>query len=187
MPEAARRAPLDQVRRLFARRAGGDPPEAPGATLLALFEERGDSRVILIRRAIALAVHAGEIGLPGGRVEPGETMVAAALREADEEVGIDPSTVEVVGWLDTVTGRTTGSVVTPVVGFLDARPRLVAAPAEVEAVFDIGLSDLMRVYRSEHWGDRPMHFFELAEDVVWGLTARVLHQLLCEVTAVAPR
>lgn len=173
---------------MFAQRAqrdGGPPPPAPAATLLTLFEECGDARVILIRRAVALPVHSGEVALPGGRVEAGEGMVEAALREAREEVGIDPPSVEVVGWLDRVAGRTTGSVVTPVVGLLASRPRLTLEPAEVEAAFDVSLSDLMAVYRSEVWGDpdRVMHFFELPEDTVWGLTARVLHQLLCEVTS----
>lgn len=142
--------------------------------------------MVLIRRAVALPTHAGEIALPGGRVEPGETMVEAALREAAEEVGIVPAQVEVVGWLDRVVGASSGSVATPVVGLLRRRPKLVAAPGEVEAIFDVALSDLMAVYREERWDvpvpDRAMHFFELPEDTVWGMTARILHQLLAELT-----
>ncbi len=175
----------------------GEPAPSPAATLLALFEEGGDARVVLIRRALALPVHAGEIGLPGGRVEPGETMVDAALRETREEVGIDPRDVEVVGWLERVVGRTSGSVATPIVGLLAARPLLVLSPAEVEAAFDVALSDLVAdgVYREERWDtppaagpnaataqDRPVYFFELPEATVWGMTARVLRQLLVLLT-----
>jgi 8-oxo-dGTP pyrophosphatase MutT (NUDIX family) len=184
---AARRTPVSRVRELLADRPGaGEPPVSPYAALLALFEECGDARVVLIRRAIALPTHPGEVALPGGRVEPGESMVDAALREASEEVGLAPEHVEVVGWLDRVVGATSGSVATPVVGVLGSRPRLVAAPGEVEAVFDVALSDLMAVYREERWDvpapDQAMHFFELPEDTVWGMTARILHQLLADLT-----
>lgn len=181
---------LGEVRQLFAERGGcdrgADPPIAPASVLLALFEECSDARVILIRRAAALPVHAGEIALPGGRVEAGEGMLDAALREADEEVGIRPGDVEVVGWLDRVAGRTSGFVVTPVIGLLARRPVLRPQEAEVEAVFDVALSDLMATYREERWDvpvpDRAMHFFELPEDTVWGMTARILYQLLSDLT-----
>ncbi len=162
----------------------GAVPVAPAATLLALFEEAGEARVLLIRRARALPVHAGEVGLPGGRAHAGEGMVDAALREASEEIGLPPSSVEVIGWLDPVVGRTSGSVAVPVIGVLARRPDVVPDPDEVEAAFDVALSELASdaVYREERWDvpvlDRSVHFFELADDTVWGMTARVLHQLL---------
>jgi 8-oxo-dGTP pyrophosphatase MutT (NUDIX family) len=170
------------------QRDGASPPAAPAATLLALFEEAGEARVILIRRAQALPVHAGEVGLPGGRVQPGEAMVQAALRETAEEIGIRPVDVEVVGWLDPVVGRTSGSVALPVIGLLGVRPHLRPDPAEVEAVFDVSLAELLAegVFREERWDvpvpDRPVYFFELADDTVWGMTARVLYRLLALVT-----
>ena len=178
----------EAVRQLRSTAAGSPPPRAPAATLLALFEERGDVRLILTRRATSLPAHAGEVALPGGRVEPGEGMVAAALREAHEEVGLVPGEVEVVGWLDRVVGRRSGSVAVPIVGLLRKRPQLVPDPREVEAVFAVSVSELLAdgVYREERWDvpvpDRPMHFFELPDDTVWGMTARVLHQFLCVVT-----
>lgn len=160
------------------------PPAAPAATLLALFQEDGDVRLVLTRRSTALPVHAGEIALPGGRVNPGEGMVEAALREAEEEVGLPPSAVEVVGWLEPVVGRTSGSVALPVVGLLAERPDLTPDPLEVAAVFDVAVADLLAegVYREERWDvpvpDRPIHFFELPDVTVWGMTARVLYQFL---------
>jgi 8-oxo-dGTP pyrophosphatase MutT (NUDIX family) len=160
------------------------PPAAPAATLLALFEEDADVRLILIRRSTALPLHAGEVGLPGGRVHPDESMVDTALREAHEEVGLAPEAVEVVGWLEPVVGRTSGSVALPVVGLLAGRPHLTADPAEVAEVFHVAVGDLLAegVYREERWDvpvpDRPVHFFELPGVTVWGMTARVLHQFL---------
>ena len=165
------------------------PQPSPAATLLALFEEDGEARIVLIRRTLALPVHPGEIALPGGRVHPGETMIDAALRETHEEVGIPPGEVEVIGWLERVVGRTSGSVATPVVGLLAGRPMLVPDPLEVEDAFDVALADLLRdgVYREERWDtpvvqDRPVYFFELPEATVRGMTARVLRQLLVLLT-----
>ncbi len=167
----------------------GEPSPSPAATLLALFEEDGDARVVLIRRSLALPLHAGEIGLPGGRANPGETMIQAALRETHEEVGILPSDVEVIGWLDRVVGRTSGSVATPIVGLLGGRPQIVPNPAEVDAAFDVALSELLLsgVYREERWDtpaaqNRAVYFFELPEATVWGMTARVVRQLLVLLT-----
>lgn len=171
---------------LQRRCAGTEPSPAPAAALAALYESAGDLHVVLIRRSIALPTHPGEMALPGGRVDTGEGMVAAALREAQEEVGIEPASVEVVGWLDRVTGRTSGSVATPVVGLLDGEPTLVPAPAEVDAAFTASLRELTTVYRQEIWDvpvpDRPMHFFDLGHAVVWGMTARALYQLLTVLT-----
>jgi 8-oxo-dGTP pyrophosphatase MutT (NUDIX family) len=169
-----------------------EPEPSPAATLLALFEEDGEARIVLIRRTLALPVHPGEIAIPGGRVHPGESMIDAALRETHEEVGIPPGDVEVIGWLDRVVGRTSGSVATPVVGLLAGRPRLVPDPFEVEDAFDVALADLMGdgVYREERWDipaagpnavgaqNRAVYFFELPQATVWGATARVLHKLL---------
>ncbi|MGH9223481.1 MAG: NUDIX hydrolase [Acidimicrobiales bacterium] len=161
---------------------GDDPPQAVAAALVAAFEEDGQARVVLIRRATGLALNPGEMAFPGGKVEPGEAMVDAALREATEEVGLDPSAVEVVGWLDRVTGRQSGSVVLPVVGLLQARPVLIPAAAEVDEVSDIALSALLSCCSTEVWGERDMYFFEAGQDIIWGLTARVLYQLLCRLT-----
>jgi 8-oxo-dGTP pyrophosphatase MutT (NUDIX family) len=133
-------------------------------------------------------VHAGEVALPGGRVRAGEGMVEAAVREAWEEIGIPPESVEVIGWLDPVVGRMSGSVAVPIIGVLGQRPQVVPDPAEVEAVFDVALAELAAdgVYREERWDfpvpNRPVHFFELPDDTVWGMTARVLHELLVLVT-----
>jgi 8-oxo-dGTP pyrophosphatase MutT (NUDIX family) len=166
-----------------ARRIAPDP--RPAAVLCPLFEERGELHVILTRRSSNLRSHTGEVSFPGGRLDPGETAVTAALREAHEEVGIDPSTVEVLGPLSplvTVQGQV---LITPFVGTLPGRPRLLPNPAEVERAFEVSLSELVSegVYREELWdvpgeGQRPISFFELPGDTVWGATGWMLRDLL---------
>jgi 8-oxo-dGTP pyrophosphatase MutT (NUDIX family) len=159
----------------------------PAAVLVALFEEAGEARVILTRRSDQLRSHTGEVSFPGGRLEPDEPAISAALREASEEVGLDPSTVEILGELSPLATLSSRSGITPFVGELNSRPSLHPNPAEVELAFDIALADLLTdgVYREELWqradmpgGVRSIHFFDLPEDIIWGATARILRELL---------
>jgi 8-oxo-dGTP pyrophosphatase MutT (NUDIX family) len=163
----------------------------PAAVLVPLFEEDGESRVILTRRSDRLRSHTGEVSFPGGRLDPGEAPVAAALREAGEEIGLDPASVEILGQLAPLATLSSRSSITPFVGVLAGRPALSPNPAEVELAFDVSLAELATegVHREEHWhrpeltdrselAHRAVHFFELRDDTVWGATARILHQFL---------
>jgi 8-oxo-dGTP pyrophosphatase MutT (NUDIX family) len=167
---------------------------APGAfdaaVLLALFEEAGESRLVLTRRAAALEHDAGHVALPGGHVEPGEPPIAAALRESREEIGLDPALVEPIATLPLVERPRSGHRVLPVVGVLAGRPRLTPNPAEVEAVLAPGLGELAAagVAWEERWGlqRRSVFFFSapaLGDDLLWGLTARIVWTLLETVLA----
>lgn len=168
------------------RIAGGAGRRAiPSAVIAALYDDGGEAHVVLTRRSRMLRAHAGEVSFPGGRVEPGDAdLVATALREAEEEVGLDPRAVDVVGELDHLATVTSGSFIVPWVGALDRRPSLMSASAEVEAVLEVSLSELMApgVFREELWtlGNvrRPIVFFDLEGDTVWGATAAMLRQLL---------
>jgi 8-oxo-dGTP pyrophosphatase MutT (NUDIX family) len=107
------------------------------------------------------------------------------VREAHEEIGLDPAEVEVLGELAPLETVSSRSRITPIVGALARRPRLSPNPAEVARIFDVSLAELVSdgVYREERWdlpgqGDRPMHFFELEDETVWGATARILTELL---------
>ena len=160
-------------------------PPRPAAVLVPLFEEDGETRVILTRRAAHLRSHTGEVSFPGGRLEDGEEAVAAALREAGEEVGLDPTQVEILGQLAPLTTWSSAALITPFVGVLPARPVLHPNPAEVEVAFDVALADLMadNVYREERWAgpdreERSVYFYDLPEDIVWGATARMLTEFL---------
>ncbi len=176
--------------------------------LVALFADEGspagEARVLLTRRSKTLRFHQGEVSFPGGRLEAGETPERAALREANEEVGLVPDSVEIVGELSSLLTFSSQTLVTPVVGFLSNRPVLYPSPSEVERVFDVELSTLVGdgVFREERWGGStlagtalrrldagedgtfPVWFFELDGDTVWGATARVLVELLKTVLGV---
>ncbi len=174
---------------------GFPDPGAPSAVLVPLFERDGEARVVLTRRAAHLRTHTGEVSFPGGRLDAGETPEVGALREAAEEVGLDTSTVEVVGHLTPLVTFSSSARITPVVGVLPGPPHLVANPHEVEHVFDVSLAELAAadVFREERWvvpgrpmpvvdagedGSFPVWFFELPHDTVWGATARMLVELL---------
>jgi len=154
------------------------------AVLVALADGPDGAEVLLTRRAQTLSSHRGEISFPGGRVDPGETFEAAALREAFEEVALDPTVVVVHGRLDPISTMTSGSFIVPIVGTLDGRPDLWPAAAEVERIMWVPLVELTRTdtFREELWhfdsAPRPMFFFELDDETIWGATARILHQLL---------
>lgn len=175
----------------------GDPilpepiPGRPSAVLIPLYpapagpDGSHEAHVLLTRRSSRLRSHTGQVSFPGGRIDPDEPPVAAALREAAEEVGLDPTSIEILGQLSPLSTISSGSFITPFVGVLPGRPVMRPNPAEVELAFDVALSELAspHVYRAEFWvtadgAERPMHFFALDEDLVWGATARILHQLL---------
>jgi 8-oxo-dGTP pyrophosphatase MutT (NUDIX family) len=195
-------AVLDALRRAGRSLADGPPPVAvgvpvaepasvsafPSAVLVALFEEDGEARVVLTRRSASLRTHRGQVSFPGGRIEPGEDAVGAALREAHEEIGLDQARVRPVGYLARAFAFATGEPITPVVATLPARQVLTPNPAEVDRAFDASLSDLAANYAEEWWSGPdlprfPMHFFSVEGETVWGATARMLVDLLETVLA----
>jgi 8-oxo-dGTP pyrophosphatase MutT (NUDIX family) len=162
------------------------------AVLVAVFEEDGQARTILTRRSSTLREHRSEVSFPGGKIDPGEDAVSAARREAHEEIGLDPSDVSVLGWLPAVMTYSSTSVILPVVATLAGRPTMRPNAHEVERAFDVSLVALMApgVYHEELWAAeelsrpgpaeewRPILFFEIDGETVWGATARILHELL---------
>ena len=160
------------------------------AVLVPLFCDRaGDLHAVFTKRREDLKRHAGEISFPGGRRDAGETLVQTALREAHEEVGLDPELVTVRGELDHLNTAVTRSYIVPKVGTVAERLDLRAQTSEVERVLWVPLAEFTRdgAYRSEHWGepplDRMLHFFELEDETVWGATARIIADLLSRVLA----
>lgn len=185
-------APEPTLEALLARVRGREPgriappfPEArSSAVLIVVHDAPGGPEALFTRRAQHLRNHRGEISFPGGRMDPGETPEQAALREAEEEVGLDPALVTLHGELDHLSTVVSKSYIIPVVATVDARPVLHPAPDEVERILWVPLAELARpdTYREEWWGtpplDRPLHFFELDDETIWGATGRMLHQLL---------
>lgn len=169
------------------------PITARSAVLVALFEEDGETRVVLTRRSFDLRHHQGEIALPGGRSDDGESPVDTALREAREEVGLESEHVKVVGWLSPIVTFALGSSIWPIVGRVAEPPELVPGLGEVDRVFTVALSDLLAdgAFVEELWrrdaprpgadveGFFPIYFFRVPSDLIWGATARILTELLC--------
>lgn len=158
------------------------------AVLAPLYEEDGEVMVVLTRRAQHLRAHRGEVSFPGGGREEGETLAEAALRESYEEIGLDPGMVEIVGELDHLQTYSSRSYIVPFVGVLRERPELTPNPNEVELILHVSLRELLldEVYREEWWGlaplARPLYFFELVGDTIWGATAAMLRNLLAIAT-----
>ena len=179
-------AVLDSVRARGAGRAIDPMPvdARPSAVLIALWDGPQGTEVLLTKRSWELRNHRGEISFPGGRLDDGETPVEAALREAHEEVGLDPTNVEVVGELDHISTVVSKSYIVPIIGRLAERPDLAPMTGEVQRVFHVGLHELYRsdTYRQEIWWrppvEWPIHFFELDDETIWGATGRMLVQLL---------
>jgi 8-oxo-dGTP pyrophosphatase MutT (NUDIX family) len=188
---------VHDIERALAGSAPGRPiaptfPDArPSAVLVALADGEEGAEVLLTRRSRALRNHKGEISFPGGRADPGETPVETALREAHEEVGLDPSLVSVFAELDHLSTVVSRSHIVPIVGRLPSVLPLAPATSEVERVIWLPLAELVRpdTYHSERWGrsptDRLLHFFELEDETVWGATAFMLVDLLARIADAA--
>jgi 8-oxo-dGTP pyrophosphatase MutT (NUDIX family) len=166
------------------------PTSRAAAVLVPLFEEGGEAHLILTKRPETMPSHRGEIAFPGGKQDPEDpTLLAAALREAHEEIGLPPDTVDVVAELDSLSTVASQFTITPFVGLLPAPPQLRPDPWEVDLAFAVPISELLDtdVYREESWNLwgawRPMAFFELPGETVWGATARILTNLLRFLTA----
>ena len=151
---------------------------------MVLHDGADGPEVLLTRRSWELRHHRGEVSFPGGRMDPGETPLATALREANEEVGLDPDAVEVHGELEHLNTVVSRSYIVPKVATIDHRPELTAQEAEVERIMWVPLAELTRpdTYRTEVWGrdgvERVLHFFHLDDETVWGATAHMLVDLL---------
>jgi 8-oxo-dGTP pyrophosphatase MutT (NUDIX family) len=160
------------------------PGSRLSAVLVLLAPGAEGPEVLLTRRSMNLTNHRGEISFPGGRVDPDESPREAALREAYEEVGLDPVLPQVIGELTHLNTIVSRSYIVPIVATLDTPVELTAQTGEVDRVLWTPIADLTLpgTYRIEHWGtpplDRPLHFFELDDETVWGATAHVLVELL---------
>ena len=155
------------------------------AALLLLYPHGTGAAVPLTVRHRDLARHAGQISLPGGATDPGETLAQAALRETHEEIGVDPATVRILGELTPVHVLVSGFTLHPIVGITDRRPDFRAAEGEVEEILEVSLEEIRDASRIRT-GTRVREgvaveypYFDLLGHQVWGATAMVLGEFVC--------
>ncbi len=173
-------AALDRGRRTLAL------GERIPAAVLVLFVYRGGVPALVFgKKTEDVPHHKGQFSFPGGIVRSSDaSAVEAALREAQEEIGLDPADVEVLGVLDDVPTTVTSFVITPVLGLARTEPSFRPDGREIERVIEIPLAHLLEphAFREEEWEregvKRPVVFVSYREDVVWGTTGRILRELL---------
>jgi 8-oxo-dGTP pyrophosphatase MutT (NUDIX family) len=163
------------------RRAGVLVPVVPAG---------GGSGLLLTKRTDEVETHKGQISFPGGVADPGDRdIVQTALRESEEELGLDPSGVDVAGTLDDL-ATPTGFIITPVVGLLGSLPAMTINAAEVAEAFVVPVAFFLdpanghverRVFRGEN---REVWFYGTGERLVWGATAMIIRSLLARLKLV---
>jgi 8-oxo-dGTP pyrophosphatase MutT (NUDIX family) len=157
----------------------------PAAVLLLIVYHGDEPHLVFTKKTDTVPHHKGQFAFPGGLVATRDaSRVETALREAREEVGLDPAGVEVLGLLDDVPTATSGFVITPVIGLCPVAPTLRADGREIERILEIPLRRLLdpAAYRVEEWERdgrrRPVVFVRHGDDVIWGATARILKEFL---------
>jgi 8-oxo-dGTP pyrophosphatase MutT (NUDIX family) len=178
-----------QLRMAPSPRLGWDPLKFPegatdGAALVLVYPHDDALHVALTVRGAALRNHTGQVSLPGGRVDTGETFEAAALREAVEEIGLDPAIVELIGRLTPLHIPISGYLLHPIVGCTSMRPAFQRAEWEVARIIEAPVSRLSdpalvkreirtRVVNGQSI-DVDVPYFDIDGEKVWGATAMVL-------------
>jgi 8-oxo-dGTP pyrophosphatase MutT (NUDIX family) len=165
--------------------AGFNPARIRNAAgLVLLFPVDDRPHVVLTVRSESLGRHSGQVSLPGGAVDPGETFEQAALREAREEVSLDSRSVRVLGALTPLDIPVSGFRLHPIVGTMDVRPSLVATDGEVARVLSVALDELLDP-RAIRWTERSrdgvaltVPAFAVHGEELWGATAMVMAELL---------
>lgn len=184
---------LEDLSRLRSRLAATPdeertPGDLPAAVLVPLVAGEEGWRLVFTLRSEDLPSHRGEISFPGGRVDPGEDSLAAALREAHEELGIDPAHIEIIGRLPRVATVVSGYSIDPWIGVVpgtEFRPN----PVEIAEVIEVSLADLRApgVRRDQRFVRAGAMYLSPAYDVgphtIWGATARILTDFLAAARA----
>lgn len=185
---------FDRISTLFERGHAGAPPElwkdprltgeepfTPAAVLVA-FTERDDPGVILLHRPSNMRSHPGQIAFPGGKLDPGEDTIEAALREANEELGIRESDVRIVGTSD-IYHTGSGFEVTPVLGVVPSDIEIQPNPTEVAQWFEAPAAFILDAANHRQqwmdWEGTQHTFLEITwrEHVIWGVTAAIISNL----------
>ena len=178
--------PVERAEVLSDTLEGVLPTARKAAVLLGLFELEGETQLIFIRRATTLRSHSGEIAFPGGGHELSDSsLVMTALREAQEEIGLESSGIEILGVLHPVFTVVSNYLIVPVVAFLpQGLGRLRLQDSEVTEVLVAPLRRLAdpAIFHTEQWQRlgqmRTIYFYDYGTWRIWGATARILNELL---------
>lgn len=177
--EPLRATPIGSIKPKFEHQV----QPKPGSVLILLYELKGKILFPLTKRPDYLGTHGGQISLPGGKAEPGETIIDTALREAEEEIGVPAKQIEILGTLSEFFVIPSNFMVTPVVGFLKGSPVFNPDPKEVVKILHGSLDELVRddavrtkeILAAKMFPMMAPHF-EIEEEVVWGATAMILNE-----------
>jgi 8-oxo-dGTP pyrophosphatase MutT (NUDIX family) len=183
-PRDLRDGIADALRSRIPRKA--DRPDfRQAAVLLPLYQSETGPHLILTKRTEEVPTHKGQIGFPGGGFEEGDAdLLTTAIRETQEEIGLDPGDIEILGSLDDTVTVTSRHVVRPFVGFVPHPYPYRLDPFEIERLIHLPILPLLAgaPFREETWerDGQPVivYFYEYEGDTIWGLTARILKQFV---------
>ena len=176
-----------KLREVFARRQKKsitDPKRIPSAVLLPIYYKEGQCHILFTRRTDNVKEHKGQISFPGGARQDGESLLDTALREAAEEISLSPADVEVLGELDDTVTVVSNYIVTPFVGVIPWPYNLKADGWETDELIEAPIAALLdknsREDKDEVIEGKPVtsYFYHYGGRVIWGATARILHQFL---------
>ncbi len=163
-----------------------DTPPRPGAVMILLYEEEGVIRFPLIQRSEYRGVHSGQIALPGGKAEDSDKdLIDTAIREANEELGINPNEIEVIGSLTSFFVAVSNFQILPVVAYARKFPRFIPDPREVAGVVNADLNMMIDPHTTKEKAITPSEgitfdapYYDLNGNVVWGATAMMLSEFV---------
>lgn len=180
-----------EIEAIAARLAAQSPAPAvrgrrAAVTALLVRDERGELLIPFTRRSYELKQHPGEISLPGGKWEPadGSALEQTALRELEEELGVAPSRVRLLGRLPDVSTVVTDYAIAPFVGYLEQRQPWLCSDGEIEAVIEVPLAEILRPGAVRYatvvvrGGERNVTALDYGEHHIWGATGRILKDLV---------